>query len=124
MVRAGRAMPRHLCPCCDFVTLPERRNYLIGPVCFWEDDGQDLDRQRLLAVGPILEAICYGFRAERSMPAIRAALQLLPGFRSHRSPTLLMNAHRKTENHSHLRRISSAAEFAEGGSVLFTQSAE
>jgi hypothetical protein len=35
--------PRHLCPCCDFVTLPERGNYLICPVCFWEDDGQDLD---------------------------------------------------------------------------------
>lgn len=35
--------PRYLCPCCDFVTLPERGNYLICPVCFWEDDGQDLD---------------------------------------------------------------------------------
>src|SRR6266478_2688024 len=35
--------PRHRCPCCDFVTLPERGNYRIGPVCFWEDDGQDLD---------------------------------------------------------------------------------
>lgn len=35
--------PRHLCPCCDYVTLPERGNYLICPVCFWEDDGQDLD---------------------------------------------------------------------------------
>jgi len=35
--------PRHLCPCCDFVTLPERANYLICPVCFWEDDGQDVD---------------------------------------------------------------------------------
>lgn len=35
--------PRHQCPCCDFVTLPERGNYLICPVCFWEDDGQDHD---------------------------------------------------------------------------------
>ncbi|HJZ54107.1 MAG TPA: CPCC family cysteine-rich protein [Gemmataceae bacterium] len=35
--------PRHQCPCCDFVTLPERGNYLICPVCFWEDDGQDVD---------------------------------------------------------------------------------
>jgi Cysteine-rich CPCC len=35
--------PRHLCPCCDEVTLPERGNYLICPVCFWEDDGQDVD---------------------------------------------------------------------------------
>ena len=36
--------PRHLCPCCDHVSLPERGNYLICPVCFWEDDGQDLDQ--------------------------------------------------------------------------------
>ncbi|MFQ6547425.1 CPCC family cysteine-rich protein [Aestuariibius sp. 2305UL40-4] len=35
---------RHQCPCCDYVTLPERGNYLICPVCFWEDDGQDLDK--------------------------------------------------------------------------------
>jgi len=35
--------PYHQCPCCDYVTLPERSNYLICPVCFWEDDGQDLD---------------------------------------------------------------------------------
>jgi len=36
--------PRHQCPCCDYVSLPERGNYLICKVCFWEDDGQDLDR--------------------------------------------------------------------------------
>jgi Cysteine-rich CPCC len=36
-------IPRHQCPCCDFITLPERGNYLICPVCFWEDDGQDVD---------------------------------------------------------------------------------
>ncbi|MEO0913978.1 MAG: CPCC family cysteine-rich protein [Pseudomonadota bacterium] len=35
--------PRHTCPCCDYVTLPERGNYLICPVCYWEDDGLDLD---------------------------------------------------------------------------------
>ena len=29
------------CPCCGFVTLPERGGYDICPVCFWEDDGQD-----------------------------------------------------------------------------------
>ncbi|CDR07482.1 hypothetical protein GCM10022420_004250 [Streptomyces iranensis] len=29
------------CPCCGFVTLDERGNYEICPVCFWEDDGQD-----------------------------------------------------------------------------------
>ena len=36
--------PRHLCPCCDFVTLPERGEYLVCPVCYWEDCGQDIDR--------------------------------------------------------------------------------
>jgi len=29
------------CPCCGFVTLPERGGYELCPVCFWEDDGQD-----------------------------------------------------------------------------------
>ena len=29
------------CPCCGFVTLPERGADDICPVCFWEDDGQD-----------------------------------------------------------------------------------
>jgi hypothetical protein len=36
--------PRELCPCCDYVSLAERGNYLICPVCFWEDDGVDVDR--------------------------------------------------------------------------------
>jgi hypothetical protein len=36
--------PRHQCPCCDYVSLPERGNYLICKICYWEDDGQDLDR--------------------------------------------------------------------------------
>lgn len=35
--------PRHQCPCCDYISLPERGNYLICPICYWEDDGQDLD---------------------------------------------------------------------------------
>ena len=35
--------PREQCPCCDYISLPERSNYLICPICFWEDDGQDLD---------------------------------------------------------------------------------
>ena len=34
--------PREQCPCCDYISLPERGNYLICRVCFWEDDGQDL----------------------------------------------------------------------------------
>jgi hypothetical protein len=30
----------YACPCCGFVTLPERAGYEICPVCLWEDDGQ------------------------------------------------------------------------------------
>lgn len=30
------------CPCCDYFTLEERRAWEICPVCYWEDDGQDL----------------------------------------------------------------------------------
>jgi Cysteine-rich CPCC len=36
--------PQYQCPCCDYVSLPERGNYLICPICYWEDDGQDLDQ--------------------------------------------------------------------------------
>lgn len=35
--------PRYQCPCCDYISLPERGNFLICKVCFWEDDGQDLE---------------------------------------------------------------------------------
>ncbi len=30
--------PRQQCPCCGYVTLPERGMSLICKVCFWEDD--------------------------------------------------------------------------------------
>lgn len=35
--------PREQCPCCDYIALAERGSYQICPVCFWEDDGQDID---------------------------------------------------------------------------------
>lgn len=35
--------PREQCPCCDYISLPERGSYLICPICFWEDDGLDVD---------------------------------------------------------------------------------
>ena len=38
--------PREQCPCCDYVTLPERGMSLICPICYWEEDtfvGHDLD---------------------------------------------------------------------------------
>ncbi|CUH52515.1 CPCC family cysteine-rich protein [Shimia marina] len=39
--------PRHACPCCDYVTLPERYSYLICPVCFWEDEGPEFEEAPL-----------------------------------------------------------------------------
>jgi len=36
--------PREVCPCCDYVSLAERGMYLICRVCFWEDDGMDVDQ--------------------------------------------------------------------------------
>jgi hypothetical protein len=35
--------PREQCPRCDYITLPERGSYLICPICYWEDDGLDVD---------------------------------------------------------------------------------
>lgn len=35
--------PREQCPCCDYISLAERGNYLICRICFWEDDGLDVD---------------------------------------------------------------------------------
>ena len=38
-----RAALHEQCPCCDYLSLPERGADLICPICFWEDDEQDLD---------------------------------------------------------------------------------
>jgi hypothetical protein len=38
------AMPTEQCPCCDYITLAERGHYSICPICFWEDDGLDIDQ--------------------------------------------------------------------------------
>ena len=32
----------HQCPCCDYYTLRGRAGFEVCPVCYWEDDGQDL----------------------------------------------------------------------------------
>ena len=34
----------HQCACCDHFTLENRGQYDICPVCFWEDDGLDVDQ--------------------------------------------------------------------------------
>jgi hypothetical protein len=31
------------CPCCDYFTLEQRHAWNICLVCYWEDDGHDLD---------------------------------------------------------------------------------
>jgi len=40
---------RHQCPCCDYYTLGDRAAYEICPVCYWEDDGQDLDQLEVVS---------------------------------------------------------------------------
>jgi hypothetical protein len=40
-VTLGRDGGPYACPCCRFVTLPERGGDDICQVCFWHDDGQD-----------------------------------------------------------------------------------
>ena len=32
------------CPCCDYFSLHGRGNFDCCPICYWEDDGQDLDQ--------------------------------------------------------------------------------
>ncbi len=41
--------PKEQCSCCDYVTLPERGSHLICPVCFWEDDGTDIDKPDIIS---------------------------------------------------------------------------
>jgi hypothetical protein len=31
------------CPCCDYYSLSDKGEYSICKVCFWEDDGLDID---------------------------------------------------------------------------------
>ncbi len=51
--------PREQCPCCGYVTLPERGMSLICPVCYWEDDafvGDRLDERSLCNKMTLCEA--------------------------------------------------------------------
>ena len=36
-------MEQFQCPCCDHFTMEARAKWDICPVCYWEDDGQDVD---------------------------------------------------------------------------------
>lgn len=42
----------YACPCCGYLTLAERGQYEICPVCFWEDDGQDAHDAGRVRGGP------------------------------------------------------------------------
>jgi hypothetical protein len=73
----GRLYP---CPCCRYLTLDERGNYQICPVCFWEDDGQDEHDADRIRGGPngslsLTEArqnfASLGASSERSLAYVR-----------------------------------------------------
>ena len=40
MLRDGR----YQCPCCDYYSLTARAGFEVCPICYWEDDGQDMDQ--------------------------------------------------------------------------------
>ena len=52
---------RHVCPCCGYRTLPERGEYELCPVCFWEDDGDEMDDAASLD-GPNGQTLAEGQR--------------------------------------------------------------
>jgi len=48
----GDAVGPFRCPCCGYLTLPERGIFHICEVCFWEDDGQDDHDADVVRGGP------------------------------------------------------------------------
>lgn len=83
VVRGPQPGVLYACPCCQFLTLPERGGYDICPVCFWEDDGQDDHDFAVVRGGPNYELslkaarenfAAYGACDERSREHVRAAL--------------------------------------------------
>ncbi len=54
--------PRHACPCCRFITLPELDKDELCPVCFWEDDGTEDPSQSSERNGLSLSAARRNFR--------------------------------------------------------------
>ena len=43
MKKAESKGDKFQCSCCDYFTLEERGGYEVCPICFWEDDGMDID---------------------------------------------------------------------------------
>ena len=64
------------CPCCQYQTLKERGRYIICPVCFWEDDGNnDLTRysspNRMTLAEGRAKYIKYGVVTESALAHIK-----------------------------------------------------
>jgi hypothetical protein len=41
VVKPAVPVRKFACPCCGFLTLSERGIFIVCPVCYWKDDGQD-----------------------------------------------------------------------------------
>ena len=65
------------CPCCDFYTLQGRGGHEVCPVCYWEDDGNDLEA--LDEVSPLNHITLRAARAnfERLGASEQAAVPLV-----------------------------------------------
>jgi Cysteine-rich CPCC len=64
----------HQCPACDYFTLPKRGQYDICPICFWEDDGLDLDKVDQFS-GPNHLTLREGRENFRNLGACRVDMQ-------------------------------------------------
>jgi hypothetical protein len=70
---------KEACPCCGFLTLDERGEFEICPVCNWEDDGSDSEADSPPGRELTLAAARENFRqfgacARRFMGSVRAPL--------------------------------------------------
>ena len=43
---------RYLCNCCFMPTVRNRGDFEVCPICFWEDDGQDIHASHIIVGGP------------------------------------------------------------------------
>lgn len=66
----GEVEKLYMCPCCGYLTLKQRGNYYICPVCLWEDSGDnDLYRASSVNNGMTLVAARTNFMKYGSMYA-------------------------------------------------------
>ena len=71
---------RYPCPCCGCFTLPEKGQYDICPVCFWEDDpSQSMDERQAGGANKVClkEArknyLAFGACEKEMLPYVRKA---------------------------------------------------